>query len=404
MGKLQSCWEDSHQIYYHAKAPELPKKSSQAGRAVFKPKTCLQMGICICRGDGRAGHLFWRKLSRVLRKKFPKKTPPRHKLDSGLVVLRLDSPVGRIFLHIGYINLKTLHFTTFRLRPDGPPVWDNGCHVQKLVMAGGRDAFGLAIHTFANLDLDVGWTCRFCYLLMRPRSFFDIHEMKPHHVEVLAEDSDPDFVWKGWEAERPKRESVDVKPISAEMRHQQHVFRGRPGAASGSGDKPCVLEIEAPQPLDSTNADVLSQAGSFSYAPTTPASDGAASDASGQSFGDDLDNAEPGSDSDDCNEYRKAAEKWLDLAEAEALFGVDDDVPDILHGDGDPKTDCKDADPSLDKPASNAGVEIDSAVSVGPGSVEPEAEKTKAPAKPRATLILIAAAAAAASSVSVIWM
>eukprot|EP00438_Fugacium_kawagutii_P030563 Skav222978 [mRNA] locus=scaffold2762:26211:28049:+ [translate_table: standard] len=355
MGKLQNEWEQKHQIYYHAKAPELPSKTSPEGRHVFRGKVCLGLGICACQGIGQAAYVFWQKMSKMFRARFKKKTQDRNKLTSALCVLSLDGPAGPILFHIGYCNFKTYHFSVLAMQKRGEPFHFQGRWLQPLALLTqeiGRHAFDLALHAFARLDLNSTWKGRICELVLRPQHFLDIQQMHPHHVEIYADDdSPPCFVWEGWEAEKAKLREKRRHRGPPKKNTNPHDRSG--GQISDSRKRPQSEHQEEIEDAETLNPELFddtaaNDAGSDGYSPSIANS----ADFRGRRFdpsesegqltdpepGSDVDteNEHSGEDSDGsgCNEWVKAAGQWLDLAAAEGLFEADvpgndddDDIP-----------------------------------------------------------------------------
>lgn len=349
MGKLEEEWNRQHGIFYHARAPPFPHRNSPESRHVFRGKRCLDFGICVCSGQGKAALTFWQKLSTTLRKVFKKKTPERAELDSGHIVLQCDSSDSsgsRLFYHMGYCNLKTYHFTVLAMRPRGEPKTIGKHHVQPLCLSdGGFEVVQLALHCFSKLDLDAAWSVRIRHLFLGEQRIWDLSLMRPHHVDILVEpDSNPIWVWRGWEAERQKiraKRSGQTRAASkggpAVSKPLQHRARPQEQAKAAKDIGPVA---DAPAPAESLYFELGSDC---DYEPSIPDgpfegdldpdsdldlgyhSDGLSGNESGKEE-DDETSSDSSEDGGGDLPFLKAAGQWLDLAEVEALFQEDEDL------------------------------------------------------------------------------
>ena len=245
MARLEDDWSKRHLLYYHDKAPTIPSRKSAEARHVFRPKPCMKLGFCMCDDHGQAAYHFWQKLQKALKPAFAKGSTGRSKLDSGLAVLRfqkgpegpdMDACSGSepLYFHLGYINLKTWHFTLLQLAPRCRP----SGNIQPLRLADERegiltpsDGIRLAVQLFAeHFNLEAMWVCHLCWLVQGHDSFLDVSAMLPHHVRVLVDPSAaPTLSWHGWREEKRARQSKrakqqnskDSKPKRPKTEHPQ---------------------------------------------------------------------------------------------------------------------------------------------------------------------------------------
>lgn len=370
MGILEENWQKQHQIFFDEKAPPIPTRNSAEATHVFKPKDCMKLGFCRCEAPGKQAFVFWKKMCKSFKGFFTKGSTNRSKLDSGMAVLKLQSFHSLAFaseqslplyFHVGYINLKTWHFTLLRLQPRGPCL-ANGVQPLELQFDDGKLSVELAAKTFCELDLAQVWECRICFLVQRRQAFLEASQMMPHHVEVLSDpDAEPVFSWKGWETEKPKprnrkrklgddgngknekparkmpktRKTSDVvvddgdivrhEGAIAELRamseqeRQEHAKYLDGVYNAGLHDADISPSSFGGEPLPNLENDL----GNDEDADTDTLHE---SDDLGSQAGDDDD-----SDSDPdqgCDPWRKAAGEWLDLAEADLLLESEEALPD----------------------------------------------------------------------------
>ena len=176
---------------------------------MFRPKKCCILGICICEQPGLAANHFKNKLTAQLRKIFTPKSMGRSRLDSCLTVLRFDCGDDSMYFHLGYCNLKTYHFTMLQMKANGPTIQHKGLPLQPLCLMDyegeNPTTVKLAIHQFCEFDLQEMWTCRVGYIVPTSVKFFDIASMQPQHVDAYFDEDHADFLWQGWEHEKPVR-------------------------------------------------------------------------------------------------------------------------------------------------------------------------------------------------------
>ena len=101
------------------------KYDDEVVRSMFRPKPCLQLGLCVCGANPRGrtalqihGRLAAR-LKEICWSRKKEKSPQRVLLESAFLVLRLfsdESPEWEMWLHIGYANYKTWRLTVHRLQ------------------------------------------------------------------------------------------------------------------------------------------------------------------------------------------------------------------------------------------------------------------------------------------------
>ena len=176
---------------------------------MFKPRQCCILGMCICEQPGLAANHFKNKLAAQLRKIFTPKSMDRSRLDSCLTVLRFDSDTDCLYFHLGYCNLKTYHFTMLQMKANGPTIQHKGLTLQPLCLMDyepeNPTTVKLAIHQFCEFDLQELWTCRVGYIVPTSVQFFDSASMQPQHVDAYFDEDHADFLWQGWEHEKPVR-------------------------------------------------------------------------------------------------------------------------------------------------------------------------------------------------------
>ena len=162
MGLLEENWKKQHRIFYDEKATQIPGRKSHEASHVFKPKDCMKLGFCRCEAPGKQAFVFWKKMCKSLKEFFAKGGANRSKLDSGMAVLKLQSVAFEsdqpLYFHIGYINLKTWHFTLLRLQPRGPCL-ASGVQPLELKFDDGNLSVELAAKVFCQLDLGQVWEC-----------------------------------------------------------------------------------------------------------------------------------------------------------------------------------------------------------------------------------------------------
>ena len=285
MSKLEADWQRRHGLYYDSKAPPIPSRTGRESSHVFKPKKCMICGICVCSNPGKAAHLFWEKLAKVLRRIFKPKSEARAQSE---IVLRFDSELERHYLHIGYCNLKTWHFSVLDMMERQAPFWYQNRLLQPLCLSTPPDEqdklISLALHRFCDFDLDQLWTCRVCLIVQRPVKFLDIQAMEPQNVDIAVDESVSDFVWQGYDQEKPlrlrqdcpsKRKKPDSELVERDPATRKHSKdSGNLNSKSSEGNAPAPA-----QPMDVELEDHQSKAEfsnpnspapSMAYTPGTP--------------------------------------------------------------------------------------------------------------------------------------
>ena len=312
LAKLEKEWERRHGIYKHENADPIPGRRSREARHVYQPKPCARIGFCVCELPGRAAFCLWQKLSQKLRTCFPDKSSAKAKLDAGMVVLMFDvpelddaHPKSRVWFHLGYINKKTYHFTLLRMAERGPQIGD----IQPLKLAGSQEGFetdtsvfGLAIHVFSTLfELEGPLSVTVCFLLQRQARFLHLSEMEPHHVDVHVSSGTPDFMWRGWELEKPQPRKRKRKDQGQGKKEEQEDLAPKSGSRGPRVKK--SRSDAAIEPIE----DQPDQGRAWEYSPSI---------------------APAGSDSDhdDDNDYDDPVQEDLDM---DLLFASDDDDDDI---------------------------------------------------------------------------
>lgn len=325
---LEADWQRQRQIYYGSKAPPMPSKSSAEGKAVFVPKVCMKLGLCVCSAQGQAAFAFWQRLNQVLRKLFKKGSGERRALNSGLVVLQIDSGEERLYFHIGYANLQTYHYTLLRMMERGKPHLVDTPKgrrvVQPLCLFNDEADFCLALHVFFKFDLDCVWQIRARELVLRPQPLLSRLEMCPHHVEIYFEDATPICVWLGWDAEKKTQARLKRKRKPNPPAAKQDIAASERRKTSEPHDE------EGAGPLEDLEGGDGEAVEDEDYSPSLASErweDALEARRLELEEEDIVDAKSSGSEnSEPCGDWMMVAGEWLDFAEANALFASKEEV------------------------------------------------------------------------------
>lgn len=372
---LDADWEKRNTVFLHKDADPIPPRNSQAGQAVFAPKKCMKLGICVCSRNpkGQQAELFNHKFKSFLRAVFKKGSVAKRQLDANVVVLKFQqhpfSEHKPLYYHLGYCNCKTWLFTLLRMAIDSRPSPKPTLIPLRLAdategISSLLDIVNVGIHEFTKFDLTVAWACQVAYLSQGSHLLFDPDDMRPHKVFVeepmeSSSDGTPSdglkFLWRGYEEEKPqpkrRRTTASGKgPGQTKRPKSDHGDSGRKRAPQPGLEpehQPTTDDAMDEASFERSKAEILNRSGnryhldaeddgyepSLAGSPGRDADDDISSDAlGGDDFGSEL---SENSGDDVTDDLLKQAARLLDQAEADLMLGPSDanamlDHPEVL--------------------------------------------------------------------------
>ena len=299
--KLHEHWDKVNMPYMNDALENIPSRTSEAGKSIFAPTRCMKLGLCVCgrNARGREAELFHSKLVAKMKVFFCKGSVPRQRLETNLVVLKLQQmqvedhfaiSSSPLYFSLGYINMKLWLFSIMQMVVDDRPV--RRCGLVPLRLASEGESKGqiadVGLHMFArHLDMSHEITCK-VYYLVRSKSRMGTAEipMLPHHMEIEEAQAIDLFHWLGFDAEKPKprpgrprgpghgphpgprpqqpkrRRSGETKPRQAKLKRNNDLAEAEGELSSDGGDLEELPVLDAPS-SSAGQADVSMLEGGF---------------------------------------------------------------------------------------------------------------------------------------------